>query len=259
MKESRLCSEKQSQWLYANTNNHYLEKHFHDTYSIGIILSGVCEFSLDDKDYQAIEGDVVVLNPYQVHNGGGKDKPIEYHMFYPTLEMMQSIVGKGNYYPLFTHPIIKNRKLLAQVNEVISRHQNRVIDSQDVVCEKIIRLLLDSIPTEFRILTPPNKILGLVGKVCQFIESQLYYDLSVAHIAEHFSVSRWHLAKIFKHKVGLSPNQYVRLLRLREAQKLIEKGTPLIQVSSDLLFADQAHFCREFKRTTGLSPGKVVV
>lgn len=259
MKESRLCSVEQSQWLYANTNNHYLEKHFHDTYSIGVILSGVCEFSLGDKDFQAIKGDVVVLNPYQVHNGGGREKPIEYHMFYPTLEMMQRIVGKGNYYPLFTHPIIQNIALLAQVNDIIKAHKDTIIDSQDAVCEKIIRLLLDSIPTEFSILTPPNKIIGLVGNVCQFIESRLYYDLTVAQIAEYFSVSRWHLAKIFKQKIGLSPSQYIRLLRLREAQKLIEQGVPLIKVSGDLLFADQAHFSREFKRTNGVTPGKVVI
>ncbi|MFT5897960.1 MAG: AraC-like DNA-binding protein [Glaciecola sp.] len=94
--------------------------------------------------------------------------------------------------------------------------------------EEITLLVLRAVPTESTYFTPPNQIFGLIGNVCQFIEGHLYSEITVAQIAEHFAITRCHLTRVFKQKVGLSPNQYILLLRLREAECLVEQGISLV-------------------------------
>jgi AraC-like DNA-binding protein len=191
-------------------------------------------------------------------------------MLYPTLPMIRKLVRVSDKndllkddYPMFTHPIIQNRQLFDQVKEIANEHAPALTDihklSQDEKCEKISRLVLDSTTTQMKQLSSPTDLGGVVGNTCKYIEQNLYKPLNVRELAEHFGISRWYLARIFKRKLGLSPNQYIRHQRLREAQNLVEKGLPFVQIATELWFADQAHFSREFKRTTGITPSNIVV
>ena len=60
----------------------------------------------------------------------------------------------------------------------------------------------------------------------------------------------------FKRATGFTPHEYLVDLRVREAMGLLRRGQPSTRVAMDLGFADQAHFCRQFKRLVGVPPGR---
>lgn len=72
--------------------------------------------------------------------------------------------------------------------------------------------------------------------------------------AARISVSR--LSRLFAAEVGESPYQAMLTRRLQRARELVARGEPLAWVARDTGFADQAHFCRLFKRRFGSSPGR---
>ena len=73
---------------------------------------------------------------------------------------------------------------------------------------------------------------------------------AVAHL------SPYHLIRVFKKAVGLTPTQFQLQARVRLAQKRLSAGLPIAQVAAEVGFADQAHLTRTFKRLLGLTPGQ---
>lgn len=67
-----------------------------------------------------------------------------------------------------------------------------------------------------------------------------------------------YVAATFKHVYGTSVGAYVRMLRLRQARKLIEADPQgnLSQIAQQCGFADQSHFSRNFKRMFSMTPGQ---
>ena len=60
----------------------------------------------------------------------------------------------------------------------------------------------------------------------------------------------------FKRVVGLSPREFRRLRRIRAtlAQAALETTASWIDLAAEHGYADQAHLCREFQRSSGRSP-----
>ena len=89
------------------------------------------------------------------------------------------------------------------------------------------------------------------------IKENLDKPITIGQIAKwaHLSPSRLHT--VFVHRLGHAPMSYVRIMRLREAQRLLA-GTdqPISQIAQNTGFACQFHFARTFKRAVGVTPSK---
>jgi AraC-like DNA-binding protein len=64
-----------------------------------------------------------------------------------------------------------------------------------------------------------------------------------------------HLRRVFLDYVGVTPAEYVQLRRFDRALPLLRRSQSLTEVALDAGYYDQAHFCRDFKEISGLTPG----
>lgn len=88
-----------------------------------------------------------------------------------------------------------------------------------------------------------------------FIEGNFKQMLSVADLAKYVNLSPWHLLHIFKAETGVSPLQYLKAVRMTQAQRLLE--TTFLSVKQIMIqvgVRDESHFVRDFKAMYGLSP-----
>jgi AraC-like DNA-binding protein len=80
--------------------------------------------------------------------------------------------------------------------------------------------------------------------------------LSIEELSAAVFISTRQLEREFKQKLGISPKFYMRIARLNEVNRRIQKGYRFIL--SDLAYSsgytDQAHFIKDFKYFTGESP-----
>ncbi|MCO6512226.1 MAG: helix-turn-helix transcriptional regulator [Aridibacter famidurans] len=89
----------------------------------------------------------------------------------------------------------------------------------------------------------------------EFIYDRWIDGLTLTGIAEEVGVHPSHLARVFREEFGVTIGKYIRTLRVRaSAEQLSTTETPLARIAADCGFSDQSHFCREFKRATGLTP-----
>lgn len=55
--------------LEAHFTRHVYDRHMHDTYAVGITLRGVQRFWCRGAVHDSTPGDVIVINPGEVHDG----------------------------------------------------------------------------------------------------------------------------------------------------------------------------------------------
>ncbi len=79
-------------------------------------------------------------------------------------------------------------------------------------------------------------------------------DFNSAKMASLCSISGRQLQRIFKRNFNCTPSHWLRELQCRMAKELIAQGYSNKAAASELKFASQSHFCREFKRVFGASP-----
>jgi AraC family transcriptional regulator len=110
----------------------------------------------------------------------------------------------------------------------------------------------------------PGADLGPVGfqpcrirRAVTLMEANFPAKLSREEMARAAGLSVSYFSKLFTQCIGLSPHQYLVRCRLRHAKKLLttlEEHLSIVHVAAEAGFADQAHFCRHFRRAYGMSP-----
>ena len=97
----------------------------------------------------------------------------------------------------------------------------------------------------------------LVNAVVEHVENDSDVQ-SVRQITERFGLSERTLQRLTARRIGLSPKWLVQRRRLHEAAQLLRAGDPpdLAELALRLGYADQAHFGRDFRTVTGLTPGR---
>ena len=96
-----------------------------------------------------------------------------------------------------------------------------------------------------------------VRRMQQYIEEHLKEPITLARLSEVAGYSQWHSAKIFKELTDKSPFEYIRLLRLSEAARVIRDGeVKVLDVALDFVFDSHEGFTRAFSKTFGISPKK---
>jgi len=78
-------------------------------------------------------------------------------------------------------------------------------------------------------------------------------------LTRQLPISNRQLQREFKATYGITVTDYMRLARLNAIQRYMQSSDlNFTQMTYDLDFSDQSHFIREFKKYTGLAPGKFV-
>ena len=81
-------------------------------------------------------------------------------------------------------------------------------------------------------------------------------DISVTALRTDLSLSERQLERTFRQHTGLTPRQFVRLVRFRQVVHLLHQPALLLtDVAYRAGYYDQAHFVHDFKALAGLTPG----
>jgi AraC-like DNA-binding protein len=79
-------------------------------------------------------------------------------------------------------------------------------------------------------------------------------DFNSAKMAALCSISERQLQRLFRQHLHCTPSHWLRELQCRLAKELISRGYSNKAAAGELKFANESHFCREFKKVFGNSP-----
>ena len=82
-------------------------------------------------------------------------------------------------------------------------------------------------------------------------------DFSIAVLAEHYHISVSRMSVLFKNELNIGFADYLWLLRLEKAKKLLKNSDlPIDEISIAVGYLNTSSFRRKFKKETGLSPSQ---
>ncbi len=160
----------------------------------------------------------------------------------------------NGFLPFTTIPLenMENRAVpLAEIFGQESSHFEKEILESDSTASRILKVekfLLEKLQTpdlSYRIAKESVEIL---------MKSR--GQLSVDELSEQLRLNRRKLERKFSSAIGLSPKQLAKIIRLQSTLKMMDGPhfTSLTNLAYQNGYYDQAHFIKDFKEFTGISP-----
>jgi AraC-like DNA-binding protein len=92
-------------------------------------------------------------------------------------------------------------------------------------------------------------------RVNDYLASHLDRRPTLEELEQVSGLSQWRLCARFNQSYGTSIGKCWNALRLRRAQRELERGRSLSMIASELGYRDEAYLCRVFKAHYGITPG----
>lgn len=233
-------------------------RHRHDTYAIGVTVTGAQAFDYRGAARLSGPGEVFVLHPDEPHDGrAGSDAGFGYRQVYVApariAEAARQLTGSSTL-PFVREPVSRNARLAAALQAAF-RFEPAPLASDDLVLELAAGLLAGD-PDRRPAKGGGRLDLRAVGRARLFLEAETGRVVRSAELEAVSGLSRFELARQFRAVCGTSPYRFSLLRRLDAARGRIGVEASLAEVALDSGFADQAHFTRLFKSAYGLTPAR---
>jgi AraC-like DNA-binding protein/quercetin dioxygenase-like cupin family protein len=228
-------------------------RHSHDEYGVGVMLAGAQRSWSGRGQVEACAGDVITVNPGEVHDGMAIGASRKWAMLYLDTRKVTSIAAdifEGKQAESeFTAPVIWNRRAAKRFAASYAAQAKGYEDAMD---EQLI-LLLAELLSDAKL----SKV-GVPQRI-DHVKQQIDDDPAGSHRLEDLARicggSRFKTLRGFTTLTGLTPHSYIIQRRLELAKSLIRRGVGLAEAGSEAGFADQSHFHRAFVRRFGMTPG----
>lgn len=142
--------------------------------------------------------------------------------------------------------------ILRLIEEMHSERFGRA--AQITLCVNDLVLFLNRLIYARNVPSSPGEEQDLYRQLTVYIEEHLDEDLPLEKLAEEFYVSKYHIAHVFKDRIGMSIHQYITKKRLALCREAILGNANISEVYLAYGFGDYSSFYRAFKKEYGISP-----
>ncbi|HLH63805.1 MAG TPA: bifunctional DNA-binding transcriptional regulator/O6-methylguanine-DNA methyltransferase Ada [Ktedonobacteraceae bacterium] len=107
-------------------------------------------------------------------------------------------------------------------------------------------------PQELRAGDPQ---IELVREACRYIERHLENPPNLSELSEHVHLSPFHLQRVFKRIMGISPRQYAEAYRLGQLKVQLKEGGSVTNALYDVGYGSSSRLYERTPSQLGMTPG----
>jgi AraC-like DNA-binding protein len=234
--------------------------HFHDYFSVGVLEAGTAVNSHRTRSIRISKGDVIAVNPGEVHAGGPAGHTgWAYTMFCLPPSLLATVASESGgaltTQVEFCQPLYRDRALSSRLLNL----RDLLLTSEDVFTREVATVDLvgqllrycSGVPVP-RDAADRSKML----RIREYLRDAYAQPLSIADLSAVVQLSPYHLIRRFHKTFGLPPHAYLENVRIEHARELLRSGRSAAFAAYAVGFCDQSHFTRRFARLVGISPGR---
>jgi AraC-like DNA-binding protein len=241
--------------LEAHLYGQAFSPHRHDTYAIGITISGIQTFRYRGQQWRCLPGQCHILHPDEIHDGSaGTEDGFGYRIVYIDPLLIQDALG-GRPLPFVAQPVVDTARLPAGIGFEVWDIDAKIDDMARVELVIAVTNLLIGGKSDNQ-SKADSLALHSVKRVRDMIIACPAAQRSVGELERLADLDRWTLARQFRAAFGTSPSRFRTMRRLDNVRRLLRNGTSLAEAATAAGFSDQSHMSRQFKRAYGFTPAR---
>lgn len=113
-------------------------------------------------------------------------------------------------------------------------------------------------PQACRLTATANTPGSAVQLAREYVRANYARPFSLDEIARATGVTKWHLSRLFRQRLGMTIGGYTRLVRAQQTLELLKQRVPLSVAAAAVGYSDQPHMTRELRAFFGFTPGEYV-
>lgn len=238
---------------------HVVLRHWHESYEISYAVQDACEhYYLDGQTFTENQGEIVVVNPFQVH---GLTLPENRHRIAMTLMLPPEIIRLAGFEPSkyrFQNRIFQTSSASAKLKRLLDHlYQSRLKPASDAQTTEqigLVYLILANLIGNFsqlnRSTKPASNTPGLtyIETATRWISHNYSQKITIGSLAQIANVSPSYFAHLFKKHLHQTPMEYVENLRAIHAEQLLKNTDLSVELISEQVgFPNIKAFTSAFK------------
>jgi len=237
--------------------------HFHDTFAIGVIESGATRLRTPRGEWIGRAGTILAFSPGEIHSAEPVgDLGWTYRMIYPSAEVIAEmgidVAAMNGNSPLFCAPVLEDRNVAAGF---LAAHEPLVQASSRGPSEDRMVAAMRALAARYAAGARSPAVrraydARVVEMARDFLDTSFSQPVRLQMLANHCGLSLFHLIRVFRRDVGVTPYSYLIQRRVLGAQRMICKGSSVVDAAYNCGFADQSHLTRAFRKVVGVPPGQ---
>lgn len=242
---------------YHFENHMKIWRHWHEYLEIIYLVRGRFSLKADKKTFEASDGDIIIFNPFEVHESIKLSEENEYYVFIIPPDYIQSWQNDKKY--RFSNLISdssecrKAIKKASEATEINSREQQLLLNAE------VFRFLYLAASKYAEISEEESEIQNKNKHIVEDVKNRIAYcyaePINIELLANAFFISVSHLQHLFKAQTGMTIIDYVNKTRVENSCRLLETTDYHISAISEKVgIFDYNYFSRLFKKYIGITP-----
>ena len=232
-------------------------QHFHSGFELYYMKEGKCHYVIEDKYFDIISGDVILIPSGTLHGTNYGSKPctrllLNFPEAFIDTEILRAIKSMGYIY--------RNSETTAAINELFYLIEQEYLRN-DLLSRPALKsytegILMIMLRRSKKVEEDRNSI---VDAAVRYIQDNYTSTIRLADVAKMLSVSEEHLSRLFKKEITFGFSEYITLIRLQKAEHMLknEPSRAVTEVAYTCGFNDSNYFSYKFKKAYGITPSEL--
>ncbi len=246
--------------------NQLLDSHIHDYHEIYFMLEGNARHFINNEIINTEVGQLVIVKKGYIHKTMYEPEKFSQRLlicfddgfvgdFYHDIA---DKLGKQKYMTLSLSSKLEIENIIRTLySEYVNKDSDYLEMCKNLLQQLLIIMYRQKTDTTTRRLSN-NEI--IIQDASKYITDNYGEKLTLDYLAKKYAMSQSHFSKTFKFYTGFGVSEYITLVRVRNAEKMLRKSpTSITDVAYSCGFNDSNYFTSVFKKHKGITPLKYAI
>lgn len=235
--------------------------HWHKNYEICQVIKNSCRFLVDGQLIEAAEGDLVIISEHSVHRFlGDTNDTLVRIMQFPLKTLLDANIA---IVPLSPHISRKEMSTFPDLEENINILFS-LLEKECPVTTDCDNPFLQSITAALYSLLSRHFSSDVTNincterqefyRIVEYINAHFTENINIKTLSEILFIARGPLSSLFVKYAGISLNEYIHSLRIKNAILLLQQGHSVTEAALESGFQNIRTFNNVYKKMIGSAP-----